>query len=255
MIHFNTIQEQLQDLDNQVFYSGLSEIEIQELQDNLQKKFPSYYYTFLQIFGFQQDFVEGLFINKALFLEHNQSMEDSDELRNYLMIGDNSGEDFWMIRTDDETDLTLYNWIDDEIEETGLTFADLIQHALEMRTDKNTFWETNENKYWNVQFEMKTTNENLLFDILGLVKKSNWKVIDEEISCSSMEVMSHDTLATILRKENTHTKIPTYTLSWSEPLLEIKNQAQIKNWENLLSKNLIDYTLSDFGISTAKLSE
>ena len=79
MIEFQNILEQIKSVENQVFYIGLTDDEVKNLEFKINKQFPTYYREFLKTFGFQQDLVKGLFTNVDEFLEHNGYLEEYGE--------------------------------------------------------------------------------------------------------------------------------------------------------------------------------
>ncbi|MFZ4861138.1 SMI1/KNR4 family protein [Sphingobacterium sp. Mn56C] len=260
MIPYNEILEQIKPVDTQIFRLGLSEEEIQQLQEHSVPKLPNYYVDFLKIFGFQQDFVQGLFTDKRLFLTHNTDLQEAAAsapfLGNYVIIGDNNGEDFWMLRTDDEEDLNVYNWVDDEVEDTEMTFMDLLQHAVLMRTDPNTFWESNANKFWHVQFNIPTANADLLYATLPLEIKSDWRLVDgdtdaaEVLYCCDAELSGKQ--IRLNKSERPSRNYTLYSFDWYEPLSQTKIDSHIRLWQDVLEKNFKNFSYLDFGFGLAE---
>lgn len=254
---YNKLLENLQPVAHQIFRHGLSATQIQSLEENLHLKFPKYYYEFLIFFGFQQDFVPGLFTDEATFLEQNSYLQDADESDNYLMIGDDGGEHYWLIRTDQPSNPAIFNWEDDEIEPTNFTFSDLLQQALEQRTAPYTIWESNENKVWHVEFHIKTQDEALLFAAIPLELTSDWVEQEKEDNEDNATFVASALLA---HKKLAHTKkeliaqqTNNYSFRWLEPVLVLGENSQVRAWEKKLQEHQLSYALLDFGILPAGL--
>jgi len=254
-INYKQILEQIKPFEEEVFYMGLAEQEVQELQFEINTDIPPYYLGFLRNFGFLQDFVAGLFTNKKLFVDYNTFFKEvyNTDLgsENYLMIGDNGGEDFWIIRTDDPTDLRLYNWVDDEVEDTGMTFSDLLKHAISVRTDAYTIGESNDKKYWNVQFMINTKEEKLIYKTLGITKKSDWLLLEESetaVRSYVADAVLNGKVTTLHKSEGPARSTTSYYFDWQEAVSQTKRHSYIREWEKLLAQNFSDFTLMDYGI-------
>lgn len=251
MLEFQNILEQIKSVENQVFYIGLTDDEVKNLEFKINKQFPTYYREFLKTFGFQQDLVKGLFTNVDEFLEHNGYLEEYGDYENYLNIGDNDGENIWLIRTDDATNFTIYNIEDDELEEWNLSFEEMMHHAIMMRTDKDTLWESNEKKFWSVQFIINTNDEDLIYKTIPLIRKTDWK-LDE---VSEANVTSYNAEASLLNKTITIDKsqhpdweYSMFSFDWYEQITITKNHSSIKEWEELLKQKFENFSLVDYGV-------
>lgn len=236
---------------DKVFYWGLSEAQIEDLEIKTGKAFPDYYRDFLKHFGHQQDLVAGLFTNKHSFLEYNDELQQAKGLENYIMIGDNAGLDFWMLRVDDPTDLTIYNWVNAEIEITGLTFLELINNSLHSRLDASKKWDSNDQKSWFTQFAIQTNDEDLIYTTIPMKRSTDWS-FDEH---NESGVHAYQAVAQLLNKEIPVTKLvhdswksTVYLFNWDEPISAMRQQSNIKEWESSLSQKFEDFKLIEFGV-------
>lgn len=251
MINYNELLIKLKPVLNKLFYLNLSEIQVEDLESKIGKAFPEYYRNFLKYFGYQQDFVTGLFTDHYSFVEFNEELQQYEGLENYIMIGDNEGQDFWMIRVDDPKDLTIYNWVNGEIEITGLTFLELINNNVHNRLDSTKKWHNNDQKSWYTQFAIQTNNEDLIYSTIPIKRSTEWS-FDE---CRESGVNTYHALAQLLNKEIQVSKLThdswestIYLFNWNEPINTIRQQSNIKDWESSLNQKFENFRLINFGI-------
>ena len=131
-MNYDEIKQQIEPLRNKVFYFALTEEEILNIEIKISNKFPKYFRDFLKIFGVRQDFVfellkkEDDFVQKTEYLP--KSLRDS-----FVVIGDNGGEDFWLLNSKNENDTKVYEWqywLEGEIVEKGFEFKSLLQSSI-----------------------------------------------------------------------------------------------------------------------------
>lgn len=247
---YNKVEEAVRSIEDIVFYIGLSHDEVTSIEQKIGKNLPVYFFDFLTKFGFQQDLVRGLFSDEESFIEHNSYLDESEDLEKYVMIGDNGGEDFWMLRIDDPTDLTIYNWVDDEVECTEMTFLSLFDYEIGLRKEPGILWDTNDQKCWNTQFIIKTNDESLIYETIPLVLKADWS--KQEVLDSG--VVSYESVASLLGKDIVFSKsnceawdYTLYSFDWQEPLSQTKKYSHVKEWQSLLLHAFGEDCLVDMG--------
>src|SRR5688572_19266350 len=106
---YENIKQQLEPYKDIVFYYGLTEPEVTVIETKIGKSFPVYFREFLKAFGVRQDFVFGLMNIECAFYQ-NAGYLPEEVKKSYILIGDNGGEDFWLLNTEDENDHAIYEW-------------------------------------------------------------------------------------------------------------------------------------------------
>ncbi|MDA3616004.1 SMI1/KNR4 family protein [Polluticaenibacter yanchengensis] len=66
------------------------------MKKKIENKFPNYFRTFLKIFGVRQDLVFGLLNRAEDFIKLTEYLPN-DIKKSFVVIGDNGGEDFWLL--------------------------------------------------------------------------------------------------------------------------------------------------------------
>lgn len=249
MLDFQRIKERLVKIEDYVFFMPLTIEEINALQEEIGTIFPTYYKEFLLNFGFQQDLVQGLFTDKEEFIEQNSYLEE--DMSNYLGIGDNGGEGFWMIKTDKEDNQRIYNWVDDEIEKTDFEFIDLIEHSLAVLEVGDVFLLKNSEKSWCVQFAITTADEQRLFSTLGIKPLGEWKyngVSEAGVDEYSIEIDLNTEVLTMKKLKINNSPTSGYFFNYKENIDSVKQEGKINKWSALLRKDFPEFYLIDYGI-------
>lgn len=249
MINYQEIKEHLKGLEDYVFYIPLKEEEVAVLEQKVGIDFPAYYREFLLNFGMQQDFVPGLFTNAEDFVEQNEYLQEA--VPNYLMIGDNGGEDYWILRTEKVKSQRVFNWIDGEIEKTDFTFEELIEDSLDHLEDLEIDILTNSEKSWCVQFAITTADEEELYKVLPLQLKGKWVLADK----SEAGVTEYVVDATLNKEPVQMSRLhygegstPTYFIDYKESLDSVKKHGMFKQWAKALEEKFPEFNLVDYGI-------
>lgn len=249
MINYQDIKERVKAVGDKVFYIPMTEAEVANLEQEVGIAFPAYYRDFLLTFGMQQDFVQGLFTDVSDFLEQNSYLQEA--VPNYLMIGDNGGEDYWILRTEKVNSQRIFNWVDDEIEKTDFTFEELVTHALEQLEEEDVLLLDNSEKSWCVQFAITTKDEEALYQALPLKLTSKWTLseqseagVDEYIA---QAVLNGEAIE-MSRLTYGSGSTPTYFIDYKESLDSVKKQGQIKQWTTVLEAKFPEFNLVDYGV-------
>ncbi|MEK6493292.1 SMI1/KNR4 family protein [Myroides odoratimimus] len=257
-INYQLFLKEILPFDNYLFYRSLKEEEVAELETKISKPLPPYYKEFLLHFGFYQDLIKGLFINKNEWIEQNGYLGEVEE--NYVMIGDNGGEDFWLLRTDDTDDRTVYNWVDDEIEETGFTFDDLLERCLNNLKDDSLFKLSNDKKALRIHFILHPEQENKLSEVLGIEYTGEWiedipnfedlrdYLKDRQLSVYNINATLNGQSIEIRKEYNHKTNKAVYTFDYYEPLSALRENSKIDVYQALVTEYFNSSSLSVLGI-------
>jgi len=199
---YTQLEKQLEEYHNIVFYKGLSEEAITTIEKDINKRFPFYFREFLKTFGVMQDFVFGLMTSKDRFYSQNDLPKEIQQ--SYILIGDNGGEDYWLLNTEDESDTNIYDWESwntGEIKKLSFDFTTLLKDSISKLSDSSTYRIANEDKYWSVQFSISTNDANDIFLAILIKMVGDWISID----VSSAEVYSSEMSYAHHRKSNNRT--------------------------------------------------
>lgn len=251
MIDYQVIKERLRSLEDHVFYIPLTEQEVTNLEEKVGIEFPAYYRGFLLTFGFQQDLVPGLFVSAEDFVEQNEALKES--LNNYLLIGDNDGEDHWVLRTEKVKSMRIFNWTEGEVEKTDINFDDLVWDAIEdfeEAQDEDALL-TNAEKSWCVQFAITTDQEQDLFKALPIEVDGKWQSMGKSeagVDEYSLAIKLNGKAMLLSRLNFNETTAPTYFIDFKEDLDSVKKKGLIKQWSTTLKDKFSEFDLVDYGI-------
>jgi hypothetical protein len=136
---YKNIIQQIEPFKDRVFYFGLPEAEVLEIELQLDLRFPVYFREFLKTFGVKQDLVFGLITSVTDFAERTKYLPETIR-RSYVLIGENGGEDFWLLNMKNQADTTLYAWqhgLDGERVKPVCKFETLLNENISQLSDKN----------------------------------------------------------------------------------------------------------------------
>ncbi|RGE39601.1 SMI1/KNR4 family protein [Comamonas testosteroni] len=252
------IKKRLRIINKSIVFSPLTKAAIKKLEKQLNVVFPEYLVNYLSLFGFEQNLCDCFFQAENDFIAHNQEMHESEYMRNYLMVGDRYGEDFWLIRLDDANDRRIYHWEDDEIIETEHTFDSFIQDADKYRSSANfapeeeSIDEGQWPQIWSVQFSICTTNEAEIYAAIPLTRTSEWELSEEHKSDSNPKntAYTHTAKALLDGKEIVLTRFTpglnpsiSYSFDWKELVDSQKTNSKIKEWSAALESKVESFIL------------
>src|SRR5690606_30759623 len=86
-------------------------------------------------------------------------------------FGHNGGDDYWLLRNDDWSDRTIYEfdyYNEANIKSLGITFDDLLDQAPQNLTETRDGLIDNSKKVWSIQFSIDTTD---VIEIINSLKK------------------------------------------------------------------------------------
>lgn len=239
-----------------VFYHGLSEAEIRDVERKINVTFPDYYFDFLSKIGIQQDFIWAL-PSRIDEIENVDDILPEAYAGKFFRFADNGGEDYWLLRHDDPKDHTIYEYdhhCNFDVVSMSMSFEDLLRKGLEELKQGYPPRFPNSLKKWCVEFSIETNNLSALVNALhevGCILKESPQLkefhssgvksfegkfemmgIEIEINKSSFEGRSTDS----------------FWFNWAEPIANIKGDSTIKKINNALKVSGLNYTMCDFGI-------
>ena len=257
----NKILEGINPYLEKVVLNPMSNAEIEIIQAKFKRKIPKYYIEFLQKIGLKQDLVKGLFDSVNQFEDINDYLS-SDK---YFRIGDNGGEDYWLLKFEDEENRTIYEfdyYQDFEIKSLGINFDELLLQGFENLKRRSNNSESNNLKEWRVQFILKTEDiESLVAEInkhlrINLIEIP--KFISKNtsgVSCYEGSIEIENDRVVLYRSSFDGWPTSRYSFNWSESIVNMKNDSTIRKLDNILSQYKFEYKMIDYGIMDALNSQ
>ncbi len=255
----NTIDKILTDLkpyNDKVVITPLSDEEIDQIQGKFSRKLPTYYIEFLKKIGLKQDLIWGLNDGIDRFADLSEFLPSED----YFRFGDNGGEDYWLLKFDDENDRTIYEYdyyCDGIIKCLEKTFDDLLIEGLEDIKHRYEQLTPNNAKDWCVQFSARTGSGKFLVAQLTEHFDLPIKIIKEptHVETSAAGVKCYEGIIEIDGKEVPLTKqvikgagSSNLYFNWKESIQEMQHNSTIKKIDKALSKCKFKHVLIDYGI-------
>jgi len=252
---YTNIQEQIEPYKEIVFYCGLTELEVRYIEKKIDKSFPVYFREFLKTFGVRQDLVFGLFSRENDLIEQNSHL--SDKVRgSYSVIGDNGGEEFWLINTDNPDDTTIYglqDGLNGQVVKLEFGFETLLFKGVSKLIDEEAEKQNNDSKNWCVQFAIPADNVQSICETIPLLLMQDWEL--KEISpalvrCYETTAKLADGIIKFTRQEFEGWSSPIYYFDLKEPVCNIGKQSLIKDLDQKLKARFLAYKLIDYGVRT-----
>lgn len=250
---YTELKEQLEKYKDIVFYYGLTEDKISVIEEQMENKFPIYFREFLKIFGVRQDFVFGLLDKEKSFVEKMSYLPDNIK-KSFVIIGDNGGEDYWLLNSENENDKSIYEWKywdDGEIEKLNFNFDTLLKRSLIRLSDTTVNRKINNNKLWCVQFAIPAKNQQDICSVIPLTISDEWKLIEvspAEVYCYETIALLNGTEIKLKRQEYSGWENPIYYFDLKEPLSNFGKESLIEELDNKLKQQFSEYRLGDYGI-------
>ncbi|NOT50974.1 MAG: SMI1/KNR4 family protein [Chitinophagaceae bacterium] len=247
------IKRQLEPFKDKVFYYGLTENEVTDIEQKLGKAFPIYFREFLKLFGVRQDFVFGLLRKEIEFVGRTDYLPDEIK-KSFILIGDNGGEDFWLLNTENQNDKNIYewqHWLDGEVVKLGYDFDTLLKENIAKLSDTEIERETNDKKSWCVQFAITTDDEQKIYSTIPLTLVQDWEFIETspaQVHCYEAKAKLVDKVIRFSRQEYAGWSSPIYYFNSKEPANEFGQKSLIKEIDAKLQKSFPNYGLIDYGI-------
>lgn len=244
---------QIEPYKDWVYFHGLTEGEVLNIESAINNKFPKYFREYLKIFGVRQDLVFGLLSKEDDFFKLTEYLPN-DIKKSFVVIGDNGGEDFWLLNSEDDNDTNIYewkHWLNGEVVNMGYNFETLLNQSISKLLDDKIVRATNDLKFWNVQFAIPTNDENSLYTTLSFEPTQQWEL--EEISsanvhCYLTKVKLDNTEIKLKRQEYEGWNSPIYYFNLKEPVSNFGKHSLIKDLDTKLKQTFPEYSLIDYGI-------
>lgn len=250
MINYDKILQQLTPYKDIVFYYGLTEDAILEIEQKIHTRFPSYFREFLKIFGVRQDWVFELITDENTFIKRTAYLPQ--QIRDlYVLVGENGGEDFWLLNARDERDTDIYEWYDGEITNLGFNFESLLERNIFKLSNKETSRESNESKSWCVQFSIPTNNEPKIYSTIPLKIIREWElreITPAKVYCYETTAKLVDKTISFRKSEFSGWSSPSYYFDLKEPVSQFGQYSLIKEIDAKLKEAFPKYKLIDYGI-------
>lgn len=134
---YTDIKRQIEPYKNKVFYHGLTETEVSDNEKKIGKSFPIYFREFLKTFGVRQDFVFGMLTRENDFIKQTKYLPD-EVRKSHVLIGDNGGEDFWLLNANNQNDTNIYEWqhlSDGKVVKLSYDFETLLKESISKLSD------------------------------------------------------------------------------------------------------------------------
>jgi hypothetical protein len=243
---------------SKVAIAPLIEEDVVRIEERLGRQLPEYYREFLLKIGLKQDLVPGLF-NKVDDFKPLTDFLPPGQSERFFQFGDNGGEDYWLLRSDDHSDLTIYEYEyygSGQINSLGRTFEDLLNEAVQHLEENASFLVDNSKKLWAVQFAIDTPGELEIVaaledfgcTLLNPVKRT--EVSPAGVICSEGMIRLLNKDIPLKKQEYSAWATPCFYFDWEEPLEEMNNNSAIKRFEDQLKAKGLNVTLVDYGIQT-----
>ncbi|MCT4639499.1 MAG: SMI1/KNR4 family protein [Bacteroidales bacterium] len=253
----NLIDKILKDLEpfkDKILISPLSVGEVDLIQSKFNKKLPEYFKEFLLKIGLKQDLIWGINEGVNRFQDLREFLESED----YFRFGDNGGEDYWLLKFEDENNRMIYeldHYNSMEIRSLNKTFDDLLVAGIEEIKKKYDDLDSNEIKDWCVQFSVETGSGKFLEKELGkylTVKLINKPVFVEEssagVKCYEGEIEIEGQIKKLKEQSYEGWSNSSLYFNWQESVKQMQENSLIKKIDGALSNCVFKHTLIDYGI-------
>lgn len=242
---------------DKVTISPLSETEVNEIEQILDRKLPAYYRDFLLQVGLKQDVVWGL-NNRVNDFDPLEDFLPEGEHKRFFRFGNNGGEDYWLLRSDDPSDKTIYEfdyYCNFEIKSLNKTFNDLLNEAIQQLIENQNQLTSNADKVWAVQFSIDTNNESNIIE--SLRTEFNCEIINEvmytetspaKVICSEGKIKLQGIEIPLKKQEYESWETASFYFDWKESVSDMNENSLIKRIEDNLKSSGLKVTLIEYGI-------
>jgi len=253
MTTVDKILQELKSYKDKVVISPLSKEEVEIIQAKFKKEIPGYFKDFLLKIGLRQDLIWGL-------SEQIIDLGDFLPSEDYFRFGDNGGEDYWLLKFEDENDRTIYEYdfyCNYEIISLNKTFDELLFEGLEDIKKRYDDLPLNDKKDWCVQFSINTGSGRFL--VTQLKDKLDFPIElikePEFTETSTAGVKCYEGIISINGKRVRLGKqiikgmgSPTLYFDWQESIKDMQENSFIKKLDQALSNCVFKHSLCDYGI-------
>lgn len=261
MSFIDTFLNALEPFRQVVVIHPLTVEEVEQIERVLGGRLPGYYREFLLKIGLKQDVVLGLHDQFRDF-DNLDNLLPENEGHRFFRFGHNGGEEYWLLRIDDPSDMTIYEYdqySSYRIVSMRKTFERLLQEAVEHLKLNKTRLIENHFKAWRVQFAVDTFHAHDVVEALGtwfdcvlVSAPSDLEVTAAGVICSEGHIMIDDVIVQLRKQEFRDWNSPSYYFNWEEPVEEMIRDSKIKRMEAALVAGGLDVTVIDYGITVRK---
>lgn len=254
----STIDKILQELEpykDKVITGPMTEEEIAEIRSKFKRKLPNYYLEFLRKIGLKQNLVWGLLDRPRDFMDLEDFLGSGD----YFRFGHNGGEDYWLLKFENESDRTIYECLyyrEGEIVSLEKTFDDLLKEACENTKENYDQLPLNSEMGWYIQFSANTGSAKFLVSQLKEHLDIPIEIIKEpEFESTSLAgVKSYKGIISIANREIPLSKqvisgSSTLFFNWRESQEEMKTNSILKKIDRALSQTIFQHTMGDYTLT------
>jgi hypothetical protein len=249
--------EQLIPYTGKIVIHPLLNEEINALEDKVNKKLPDYYKEFLAKVGLKQDVIWGLNDRIKDFVPLDGFLPE-DQAYKFFRFGHDGGEEYWLLRTDDPSDDTIYEFnydTDQSIVNTGRNFKKLLEDAIiKLEKNKHTLVD-NALKIWPVQFSIRTMNEQLIINAINnsiackmIRALETTQVSAAGLICAEGEMQVGNVKVKLMKHEHEDWSSPLYYFDWIESIEEMKRDSKVHKILTALRSDKLDVNLVEYGI-------
>lgn len=238
---------------DKVVIHPVSTDQIGEIENRLNKELPKYFKYYLERIGLKQDLVFGLFQTTNQFNDVSQFIDSQD----YFRFRHNGGEDYWLLKFDDEESRIIYEfdyYANGEILNTGKTFDSILIEAAKEVKNRYPKMISNSDKRWVVEFSMGTGSGKFLEKELG--KFLNVKLISDpkKIFTEKGEIGYENGFLEIegetVALKKYHFNGSSLAFDWCEPVEAMKINARIDRIDAALKKCPFKHSMVTYGFLT-----
>ena len=250
---YTEILRQIEPYKDTIYFHGLTEEEVLNIEKNSKSKFPNYFREFLKIFGVRQDLFFGLLNKEDDFVQKKEYLPNHIK-KSFVIIGDNGGEDFWLLNRKDEKDTNVYewkHWLDGKVEKIGYDFETLLKDNITKLSDTEIKRETNDKKSWCVQFAITTDDEQKIYSTIPMTLIQDWELMEispVQVHCYKTKAKLIDKEISFSRQEYIGWSSPIFYFELEEPVINFGKYSLIKDIDNKLKQTFSKYSLVDYGI-------
>lgn len=248
------ILEKLKPYEDKVLIFPLTDDEVELIQAKYKKKLPEYFKEFLLKIGLKQNLVFGINENRNRFEDISEFIGSED----YFQFGDNGGEDYWLLKFEDENYKMIYeydHYCNFEIVSLYKTFDELLLEGLKKIEENYKDLALNKDKKWRVQFCLEADDTFELFQNLKPVLDVKLLKEVEFVDTSEAGVSSYEGQVSIngrvvsLSKQSFDGWLKSsYYFDLEESVAEMKNDSFIRKIDKALSDCALEISMVDYGV-------
>ncbi|MGY3087230.1 hypothetical protein ACVWYF_000256 [Hymenobacter sp. UYAg731] len=255
-INYQSLLTELLPYADKVAFLPLTDGEIDKLEGLAEHRFPAFYREYLRTFGLMQDFVFGLLERPSDFKDTRAYLPKADQLQ-YIVIGNNSGEDCWLLRIDaDGVENQLYecqHWNENRIVPLDFSFAELLHASFQEVRDGYADRLFNHQKSWRAQISVKTTEEQKILIALQATLHAPWELKDTSPANATefrSEISLPDGIHPFSRLEYAGWETPIYFFNLQDAFTQLQAGNSIIKKTDRSLRNVFgsSYALIDYGL-------